>query len=136
MFPMYHEFFGDFYDDIYGQVDKIAEEIRALDEFPVTSFARMLTISTIKETDGPIPTLQMVRETHAGNEVLGASWDRVFAIATAENRQGLANYAAERIDAHRKHAWMLRSMLKKVGATNESVEPLSEGRTYEIKFNK
>jgi DNA-binding ferritin-like protein len=35
-----------------------------------------------------------------------------FAAAEAENQQGIANFVAERIDAHGKHGWMLRSFLK------------------------
>jgi DNA-binding ferritin-like protein len=35
-----------------------------------------------------------------------------FASAEAENQQGIANFIAERLDAHGKHGWMLRSFLK------------------------
>ena len=30
-FPQYHEFFGNFYEEVYSAVDKIAEYIRTLD---------------------------------------------------------------------------------------------------------
>ena len=36
----------------------------------------------------------------------------VFDIATAAGEDGFANFLAERMDAHRKHSWMLRSILK------------------------
>jgi DNA-binding ferritin-like protein len=38
--------------------------------------------------------------------------NQVFQVATEENQQGIANFIAERIDAHQKHGWMLRSYLK------------------------
>ena len=36
-----------------------------------------------------------------------------FQSATEENKQGIANFIAERLDAHEKHQWMIRSVLKK-----------------------
>ena len=35
-----------------------------------------------------------------------------FASATQEKQEGIANFIAERIDAHGKHGWQLRSFLK------------------------
>jgi starvation-inducible DNA-binding protein len=35
-----------------------------------------------------------------------------FVSAEEENKQGIANFIAERLDAHEKHGWMLRSILK------------------------
>jgi starvation-inducible DNA-binding protein len=135
MFPMYHEFFGEYYGDIYGEVDKIAEQIRALDAYPVTTYGKMLTMSAVKEIEGPLPATSMVRELAADNEKLSASWNRAFNLATSADQQGLADYVAGRIDAHRKHAWMFRAMLKKSGQTSESVEH-QQPHTYEIVFNK
>jgi DNA-binding ferritin-like protein len=39
-----------------------------------------------------------------------------FSSATQENKQGIANFIAERLDAHEKHQWQLRSILKKARA--------------------
>jgi DNA-binding ferritin-like protein len=38
--------------------------------------------------------------------------NETFATAEQENQQGIVNFIAERIDAHQKHGWMLRSFLK------------------------
>jgi DNA-binding ferritin-like protein len=38
--------------------------------------------------------------------------NQCFAEAEQENQQGIANFIAERLDAHGKHGWMLRSFLK------------------------
>jgi starvation-inducible DNA-binding protein len=35
-----------------------------------------------------------------------------FSSAESENKQGIANFIAERLDAHEKHQWMIRSILK------------------------
>jgi DNA-binding ferritin-like protein len=36
-----------------------------------------------------------------------------FRVAEQEDEQGVADFIAGRIDAHGKHRWMLRSILKK-----------------------
>jgi DNA-binding ferritin-like protein len=36
-----------------------------------------------------------------------------FASAEQENKQGIMDFLATRLDAHEKHGWMLRSTLKK-----------------------
>jgi DNA-binding ferritin-like protein len=36
-----------------------------------------------------------------------------FAAATEENQQGIANFLSERQSAMQKHAWMIRSILKR-----------------------
>ena len=33
LFPMLHEFFGNLYEEIYGAVDPMAEQIRSLNEY-------------------------------------------------------------------------------------------------------
>jgi DNA-binding ferritin-like protein len=35
-----------------------------------------------------------------------------FSLADNFNEQGLADYIAGRIDAHKKHDWMLKSIIK------------------------
>lgn len=135
LFPMYHSFFGDFYEEVYGAVDKTAEEIRALDAFPVTSFASMITMSSVKEFNGgTMPVHMFIAALREDNDLITSSWNKAFNLATSANQQGLANFAAERIDAHKKHAWMLRSMTSQVRSSNESVQ--QESKTYEITFNK
>lgn len=138
MFPMYHDFFGDYYNEVYGNVDKIAEEIRALDGVPVNAPSKMLEASSVKEAAaGIIPATMMVRAISEDNAKVTTTLNQTFNAATKSNQQGLANYISERIDAHQKHAWMLRSMLKRAGATNEQVESTeSDDKTYEITFNK
>ena len=40
-------------------------------------------------------------------------WKQAFHVAEQEDQQGIADFIASRIDAHGKHGWMLRSILKK-----------------------
>jgi DNA-binding ferritin-like protein len=54
----------------------------------------------------------MIEELLANNNQLLDLLNETFATAEQENQQGIANFIAERLDAHQKHGWMLRSFLK------------------------
>jgi starvation-inducible DNA-binding protein len=111
-FPQYHEFFGDFYADIYGSIDPIAEYIRALDTYTPASLTRFTELTLIEDQIGQLPVMEQFSELLADSMTLLAFLIETFKVASAENQQGIANFIAERIDAMQKHNWMIRSILK------------------------
>jgi starvation-inducible DNA-binding protein len=112
-FPQYHRFLGKLYIDIYESLDKIAEYIRTLDSYAPGSLSRMLELSVIEEQT-QIPRAElMFAELIENNSKYIELLNQCFSTAEKENQQGIANFIAERIDAHEKHAWMLRATLKK-----------------------
>lgn len=112
-FAQLHEFFGDLYEEVYdNSIDRTAEYIRTLDDYAPGSFERFLELSSISgQTKVPRARL-MIEELLANNEQMIELLNETFAAAEQENQQGIANFVAERIDAHGKHGWMLRSFLK------------------------
>lgn len=112
-FPQYHEFFGNFYEEVYGNsIDRLAEIIRQLDSYTPGSIARYAQLSQIAD-QVKIPRAElMMAELHADNLKILGLYKEVFHIANDDDEQGIANFIAERIDAHAKHNWMLRSILK------------------------
>ena len=111
-FPQYHEFFGNFYEEVYSSVDKIAEYIRTLDSYAPGSLTRYAEL-TIIEDQVKIPRAKlMFVELLSDNEKMIDLLNGCFASAEEENKQGIANFIAERLDAHEKHQWMIRSILK------------------------
>jgi DNA-binding ferritin-like protein len=54
----------------------------------------------------------MVAELHADNQKMIELLKEVFKVAEEADEQGIANFIAERLDAHGKHGWFLRSILK------------------------
>jgi len=54
----------------------------------------------------------MFAELLSDNEKMIDLLNGCFVSAEDENKQGIANFIAERLDAHEKHSWMLRSILK------------------------
>lgn len=112
-FSELHNFFGAIYDEVYdNSIDKTAEYIRTLEDYAPGSFERFQELSELPgQTKVPRARL-MIEELLADNGRMIELLNRCFAEAEAENQQGIANFIAERIDAHGKHGWMLRSFLK------------------------
>ncbi len=111
-FPQYHEFFGNFYEEVYSSVDRIAEYIRTLDSYAPGSLSRYAELTIIEDqTKIPRPNL-MFAELLSDNGKMIDLLNGCFVSAEEENKQGVANFIAERLDAHEKHGWMLRSILK------------------------
>lgn len=115
-FPQYHRFLGKLYEEVYGSIDKLAELVRQLDEYSPGALSRMLELSIIDEQI-KIPRAElMLEELYGDNARILDHYKNAFNLAESENQQGIADFIAGRIDAHGKHAWMLRSILKKARA--------------------
>ena len=111
-FPQYHDFFGNLYQELHGAVDPIAEEIRALDAYVPGSLSRFLELTEI-EDELSIPNgVEMARRLMVDNQKVIMTLDMAFKLADEFDQQGLADFIAGRLDAHKKHGWMLRSFLK------------------------
>jgi starvation-inducible DNA-binding protein len=111
-FSQYHEFFGDLYDDVYGAVDPLAENLRKLDAYAPKSISELYEHKTIQEENGIPDSEGMLRSALAANVEVISSLNKVFALAQKDNKQGLCNFIADRIDTHEKHGWQLRASLK------------------------
>jgi starvation-inducible DNA-binding protein len=112
-FPEYHEFLGELYGDVYGTIDVIAEHIRALDSYAPGAVSRYVELSLI-EDQTKIPRAElMFAELLQDTQTVLECIMNCFAAATEENQQGIANFLSERQSAMQKHAWMIRSILKR-----------------------
>jgi starvation-inducible DNA-binding protein len=112
-FIQLHGFFGDLYEEVHDAVDVIAEEIRAIDEFAPSSLQTILDLATIEQCgDEKMSSLLMINTLIADNDTLIQSLNKLFTTATAQNKQGLADFAASRLDVHNKHRWMLTALTK------------------------
>lgn len=112
-FPQYHKFFGEIYDDIAkNAIDQVAEYIRTLGSYTPGSFTRLKELCIIEE-QLKIPRAQlMLAELESDNIKMIDLLNTCFKSAETENKQGIMNFLAERLDAHEKLGWMLRSTLK------------------------
>jgi len=115
-FPQYHKYLQKFYEEVYSAVDKVAEYIRTLDSYTPGSLTRYAELTIIQD-QLKIPRAElMFAELYEDNAKMIELLNTCFASASQENKQGIANFIAERLDAHEKHQWQLRSILKKARA--------------------
>jgi starvation-inducible DNA-binding protein len=115
-FSQYHEFFGDLYEDLYGAVDPLAENLRKLGAYAPKSLSELFDATTIRENQSIVGNnlKDMLNSLEADNKEVINSLNKTFALATKADKQGLADYISGRIDTHEKHAWMLTASLKGV----------------------
>ena len=112
-FAQLHEFFGEIYNEVYdNSIDRTAEYIRVLDDYTPGSFERFAELSQIRGQIKVPRARLMIEELLADNQSMIALLNQTFQLAAQENEEGIANFIAERLDAHGKHGWMLRSFLK------------------------
>ncbi len=112
-FAQYHQFFGDLYSEVYkNTIDQTAEYIRTLGVYTPGSFERFGELSVITGQTKIPRAMLMIQELADDNTALLQILTQTFKSAVDENNEGIANFIAERLDAHNKHGWMLRSFLK------------------------
>jgi starvation-inducible DNA-binding protein len=111
-FGQLHKFFQKIYDDAYGAIDPVAEYIRTEEEYTPGSFERFQELSLITgQTMIPRARL-MLEELLADTDVMKDLSKSLFDAATAEGREDIADFAANRQGAHGKYSWQIKSYLR------------------------
>jgi starvation-inducible DNA-binding protein len=111
-FSQYHEFFGDLYEELYGAVDPFAEEIRALGEYAPKNIEELYKVTTIDTDNSAVGVKEMLQDLLVANNKTIESLNKLSDILIKNKEQGFANFVADRLDAHKKHGWMLTASLK------------------------
>ena len=111
-FPQYHDFLQNLYQEVFASVDTFAELIRTLDSYAPGTLTRLTELTTVEETDDIPDALTMMSRLLMENNILRASLLTAYRTAESTGEVGISNFLQDRIQAHEKHAWMLRSILK------------------------
>ena len=112
-FSQLHDLFGKIYQEVYGSIDQFAEEIRSSGAFVPASFSRFSMLTAINDETDILDDGDMIQELLVDSDKMVKILKLCFDIATRHGEDGLANFLAERMDAHRKHSWMLRATITK-----------------------
>jgi starvation-inducible DNA-binding protein len=111
-FPQLHSFFGDLYAELFGAVDPFAEEIRAQNQYAPRNIEEMYNDKTVDCTNAANGAKDMVSDLAKTNDQVIISLNILFKKLESIGEQGFMDFVASRLDAHKKHGWMLRSILK------------------------
>lgn len=111
-FQQLHELFGNIYEEVFGSIDTFAEQIRGMDTYMPGSYTRFSMLSKIDEENQILDAKEMLATLLADSEKMIEILKMVFDLSEEHGERGFSDFIASRIDAHRKHSWMLRSSLK------------------------
>jgi starvation-inducible DNA-binding protein len=112
-FTQLHQLFGSIYEEVGDSIDPFAENIRKANAFVPASFSRFSMLSQVQDETEIIDDADMVQELLQDSDKMVKILKFCFDVATQTGEDGLANFLAERMDAHRKHSWMLRATITK-----------------------
>jgi starvation-inducible DNA-binding protein len=111
-FLQYHELFGKIYEEVYGSIDTFAEQIRALGGYAPGSFQKFSMLSQVEDENNILDKTAMTAELLEDSLKIAKILKLTFQRSEEFNEYGFSDFVAGRLDAHRKHQWMLRSSLK------------------------
>jgi starvation-inducible DNA-binding protein len=111
-FPQLHEFFGNLYEELHEAVDPMAEHIRALNEYAPKNIEEMYSDKTVDCLNSATNSIEMVKDLLKTNVQVVNSLNNLFKELEKNGDQGFMNFVADRLDQHKKHGWMLRSIQK------------------------
>jgi len=111
-FSQDHELFGNVYEEVYGAIDKFAEEIRTLGTYAPGVFDRFMDLSQIEQEARVVEAEEMHSKLIDSNSKVMAILTELFELLEDNKIYGFADFIGGRIDAHNKHQWMLQSTLK------------------------
>lgn len=112
-FGEYHEFWSGVYTDLHAQTDVLAEFIRQLDEYAPGSLSVYAEESVIKDMDNYPNAEGMFAAFMIDNQIMIKLYDQLFHKAEAAHEHQVSDFAATRLAAHKKLAWMVKSYTKK-----------------------
>ena len=106
-----HKLFEALYAELNGAVDGIAERMRALGAYAPGSLGAYARLTAIKEVDRPLAADDMLRRLAEGHAAAAASCQATLQAAQKASDEVTADLMIQRLAAHEKALWMLRSTL-------------------------
>lgn len=107
-----HKFTETLYNELFLQVDAIAERIRTLGEKAPGTFREYLELSTISEAKGEDSTAEVMKIIHADYETILSDAKKIILLAGEKNDDGTSDLLTPYVSSYEKTLWMMRSFLK------------------------
>ncbi len=104
-----HKMFEEQYIELHEAIDEIAERVRQLGADTPPSGAPMESLTAIRGDTGVPTAMDMVRELIEAHEMTSRAARAVVTVAEEQGDVASADLATERVKAHQKALWMLRS---------------------------
>lgn len=106
-----HAFFSEIYNELFDSLDDTAEQIRQLGAYAPGALSRFKELSVIEDELNIPDNKVMLSSLLADNAKLMELASEACDMADQLDNNGLENYLADRVMAHSKLNWKLKSML-------------------------
>lgn len=110
-FAALHRLFDDQYNELAESVDAIAEHIRMQGEKAPGSFNAFQKLNKIPDAKDQIEADAMIADLLESHTLLSELLAQALTAAQQEGDEVIVDFMIERMGAHKKHQWMLRSLL-------------------------
>ena len=124
MFHTLHLMFEEQYNELWLAGDAIAERIRALGCVAPGSYREFAKLTYVREPDAVLSANEMIAELLSDHETCARTARRALSVARTPVDAPTEDLLTQRVMAHEKTAWMLRSILAedKPGAMARQLE--------------
>ena len=148
-FHQYHTLFGEQYETMFGEIDRISEHLRYLNIRPVGTLTRIVEVSTIgegtnivtfDENGQKIVTMgkplskgsEMIQQLLNDNQILIELLSEASEEAEIQKSNATSNILDDLMESHGKFVWMLRSFTEKAVPQVEEVDAVPVAPEQEV----
>jgi len=114
-FKEYHDLFGIHYEEMFEEIDRLAEHMRYLEVRPVSTLSRIIEVSSVDQASNSSQEINsriMVEQLMSDHKKIIEMLGEVSSEAERQNSKGTVNLVDDLNEAHGKRVWMLRSFLE------------------------
>ena len=111
MFGTLHRMFEEQYNELWLAVDAIAERIRSLGFIAPGSYSEFTKLTYLRESPGATSAADMIVELVRDQQTTARTARSALAVARTAVDAPTEDLLTQRLAAHEKAAWMLRSLL-------------------------
>jgi starvation-inducible DNA-binding protein len=111
MFGTLHQMFEEQYNELWLAVDAIAERIRSLGFIAPGSYGEFTRLTYLHEAPAAMNATEMIAELLRDHETIARTARSALAVARTALDAPTEDLLTQRLAAHEKAAWMLRSLL-------------------------
>ena len=111
-FYQLHTVFGEQYNTMFEEIDKLTEHMRYLRMKAIGPISRVVETSELPEATNAPTSESMISQLLADNKKLNEMLTKTSESADGQKLYATSNLVQEIIESHGKFVWMLRSFLK------------------------
>ena len=108
-FKQFHDLFGEQYEAMFEQIDRLTEHMRYLKIKPVPTLTRITEVSHISEANSGLDSMGMVRDLMEGHQKMVDLLTQVSEEAEIQKSKATINLVDDLNEEHGKFIWILRS---------------------------